>query len=78
MTCAEALRRLMLAHRLKQMAVAAEAGMCTSSVTYTLQGKMKVRPSMINAVADLTGVDKFHRQELHSMAAREAGWEIGE
>ena len=73
MTCAEALRKLMDAHGLSQRQVGRQG-----TVSHILRGNVKVQPWFVNAVCDLTGVDQFHRQELHRMAAREQGWEIGE
>jgi len=43
-----------------------------------LRKSRPVTPAIVNAVARLARIDDGSRAELHRMAAREAGWEIGE
>lgn len=76
MTCSDALRRLTLAHRITHEAAAAEADLCTSSVSYMLNNKRRLNPRLVDAVCDLAGVDEFHRKMLHEMGAREYGWKV--
>ena len=78
MTCAEALRKIIREDRIKPYILADQAGLSRARLYALANGAGKVTPAIIDAIAKHITMPEPTRIMLHRMAAREAGWEIGE
>lgn len=78
-TCADELRALIADRPIHVHAAVRDVGRASPGAFYAmLNGKRAVQPWMVETVVQALRLGDRERRRLHRMAAREAGWEIGE